>query len=97
MNKEPTQAHRRYLPVDYRKQNVFVTRVKAPAKQNVLSYWDGGSRDYFTLHRAGKVNHVSASPFQGEAASVELQTGDVLVRTGVFCGKPATAEVVYVE
>ena len=95
---ELASVHARYLPAGYRKRNVFVSIVQPGARRNVDSYWQGGSRDYFTLHRNGQAV-ACENGNQGIGTYVdkplELQAGDVLVRTGVFCGKTSTATVTY--
>lgn len=62
--------------------------------QNVDSYWDGGSKDFYHvvnidtgLNVAPEGNH----PF-GDHGKVgyKLISGDILIRTGTFCGKPST-------
>jgi hypothetical protein len=64
------------------------------------TYWDGGSRSSY--HAVNLSNRkVSSAPqyappqFGGPAAdhTVTLPAGAAIVRTGVFCGKPATAAV----
>lgn len=99
MNIEPAEAHRKYLPDGYRKHKVIVSR-RAPGKAQVRSYWDGGSRYEFTLIRDGIRTGVTQSinPLHPPGDThIELQAGDVLVQTGIFCGKTATAIITYVE
>lgn len=96
---KPAQEYSRWLPSGYRKRQVRVQRVTGPRKARVTSYWDGGSIDYFTLHRGGRAIPVSkAPPFPVfEERYEELQPGDVLVETGKFCGKQATAIITFVD
>lgn len=95
----PASAFRRYLPADYRKKTVSVALDVAPHKASVNSYWDGGSRSGYTLFPAsGGCVDASRSPGfpKFENQTVQLNPGDVLVRTGVFCGKPATAHILFI-
>lgn len=101
MNIEPAEAHRKYLPDGYRKRKVIVSR-RAPGKAQVRSYWDGGSRSYFSLVRNGVHSGVTRdiNPLHApdrDDTCIELIAGDVLVQTGIFCGKKATAIITYVE
>ncbi len=93
--------HRRYLPDGYRKREVYVEEAKAGARVRVDSYWDGGSRDYYTLYRNGVGRPVASGNcgighFNPED-KLELLAGDVLVRTGVFCGKTSCATLTFVK
>jgi hypothetical protein len=100
MNIESANNHRAVLPAGYKKHKVIVARYPAPYKANVRSYWDGGSCSYYTLIRGGGQFNVTKpiNPLHPPAdTSIELQAGDVLVQTGIFCGKKATAVITYVE
>lgn len=63
------------------------------------TYWDGGSKSEYRLVRIsdGKVLPLSYShnppQFGGTETTVELQPGQVLIRTGTFMGKPATCYI----
>ena len=99
--KEPAAPYRgKYLPASYRKPNVFTERVPSGTTRNVDSYWDGGSRDNYELHRNGTVT-VPTNGNCGIGVYVDrplvLEKGDVLVRTGVFCGKTSTATITFVD
>jgi hypothetical protein len=95
---KPASEFAKYLPHGYRKRTVFVDRRPA-GPQNVASYWDGGSRACFTLHRGGGAQPVGVDPHSHgmRACEMELQPGDVLVEHGTFCGKTATARITFVE
>lgn len=96
---EPVAAHRKYLPEGYRKHKVIISR-RAPGPARVASYWSGGSRSYYTLFRNGDAIPVTKSinPLHPPAdLDIDLLHGDVLVQTGTFCGKTATAVITYVE
>jgi hypothetical protein len=100
MNIESANDHRAVLPAGYRKHKVIVARYPAPYKAQVRSYWDGGSRYEFTLIRNGIRTGVTQSinPLHPPGDTrIELQAGDVLVQTGIFCGKTAAAIITYVE
>lgn len=99
MNIESANDHRKYLPDGYRKRKVIVSR-REPGKAQVRSYWDGGSRYEFTLIRNGIRTGVTQSinPLHPPGDTrIDLSAGDVLVQTGIFCGKTATAIITYVE
>lgn len=95
----PASAFKAYLPGDYRKKTVSVAPAVQPHSASVNSYWDGGSISYYTLFREGAQQAVSRSPgFPGfKNQTVDLKPGDVLVRTGCFCGKPATAHIMFIK
>jgi len=95
----PASAFKQYLPGDYRKKTVSVALDAKPHAASVNSYWDGGSRSYYTLFRDGASHAVGRSPGfpKFENQTLELTPGDVLVRTGVFCGRPATAHIMFIK
>lgn len=97
--KESAKLHAAYLPHGYKKHNVFVRRVTLPYKAGVASYWSGGSKSYFVLYRAGQVTPVGQDPgFPAKPTlGLELMAGDVLVESGTFLGKTATACITYVD
>lgn len=98
---ESAKKYTRFLPEGYRKHNVFVSRVKAPAHVNVSSYWSGGSKSYFVLYPGGTLAVQSVGKDPGFPAKptplLDLVAGDVLVESGTFCGKTATAKITFVE
>lgn len=100
MNREPAANYRRYLPADYRKREVVVSRSTA-GRYDVGSCWDGGSRSSFQLIRNNQCRSVtkdSSSPFnRGLDTHIETLPGDVIVETGVFCGKAATAHITFID
>ena len=57
------------------------------------SYWSGGSRIDFVVHNLN-TNQDSIPPAGhypwNTPNDYTLQPGDVLIETGIFCGKPAT-------
>ncbi len=80
----------------YRKHHVYVTVSKSV---NVNSYWDGGSIENFTLvHKnnprmplrilEGQTPNTPANPHGSDHV---LLPGEIIIQTGVFMGKPATA------
>lgn len=83
---------------DYRKHDVYVHVVETVTLSG--TYWDEGSRDTYTAvnlstRRAVPAPQWAPSQFGGPQAAptVTLPAGVAIVRTGVFCGKPATATV----
>ena len=64
------------------------------------TYWDGGTRSTYTAvdlatHRSQGAPHYNPPQFGGPTASPEvaLPIGTVIVETGIFCGKKATAYI----
>jgi hypothetical protein len=64
------------------------------------TYWDGGSRDTYTAVNLSTRRAISAPQFDPPqfggpqaAPTVTLPAGVAIVRTGVFCGRAATATV----
>jgi hypothetical protein len=92
--------HQQYLPNGYRKKSVSVAKVKAPYSKSVASDWSGGSKSYYTLYKGGKgdgepVGGSSWGKTPDNFPKVTLEAGDVLVESGVFCGKTSTAHITY--
>lgn len=82
----------------YKKHSAFVSIATAVTLSG--TYWDGGSRDTYTaVNLANFTRNTSpqfAPPQFGgprEAPRIELPDDVVIVRTGTFCGKKATAHV----
>lgn len=81
-----------------RKRKCFIHVVRAGETCHTPSYWDGGSRDEWrVIRRAGTTEHVPTNhPFfnwRGMTDHVVVQHGDLLIKTGTFCGKPATPAI----
>jgi len=96
----PASAFRHLLPSDYRKKTVAVYLDYPAGHKSVNSYWDGGSRTYYTLYPRGGARPVEVSKNPGfpgfKNQTVDLCPGDVMVETGIFCGKPATARIYFI-
>lgn len=98
---EPASKHRDVLPVGYRKHRVIVYR-QTPGAINVSSYWDGGSRYEYLLIRGRNRTDVTKrinplNPPSRFSLELDLKAGDVLVKHGISCGKPAFAVITYVD
>lgn len=77
----------------YRKRTVVVTLAKSLQLQG--TWWDGGSRDVYTVYNlttGAKKSTPVHVPFSGTPTAPvwEIERGTVVVQTGTFCGKPAT-------
>lgn len=86
--------------IGYKKHQVFYSTAPAGRMQMLRSYWDGGSRDYYAAWNAeGKriPLPVGGSYFEKMPDGYTPAPGDVLIRYGVFCGKPATADITVYE
>jgi hypothetical protein len=83
--------------VGTRKRKCYVDELPAGREMRLRSYWDGGSRDVYTAFDAqGKRLDVSVSgapAFTAEPQPWTPQPGDVLVVTGVCCGKESTPRI----
>lgn len=102
LTQDSPKNHQQYLPSGYRKKSVSVAKVNAPYTTDVSSDWSGGSKSYYTLYKGGVGN---GEPVGGSSwgktpdnfPKITLEAGDVLVKSGVFCGKTATANITYCE
>lgn len=86
-----------------KKQSAIVVRNKSKVGLS-CTYWDGGSRsEYFSVNvatgRATPLGHYAPPEYSGRALDPEhvIQAGTVVVRAGVFCGKPATPIVYFAD
>lgn len=81
-----------------RKQKCFVTELAQARELNTASYWSDGSRDQFVVLNlaSGKRTSPPIGQYPMFDAKYTLQPGEVLIRTGVFCGKPATPEITFI-
>lgn len=82
----------------YKKHKAFVHVHATVALQG--TYWDGGSRSTYTAVRLVDGFSLGAPQYAPpqfggprDTPVVEIPAGVVIVETGVFCGKPATASV----
>lgn len=95
MQFKPTRTAR--MITDSKKRTFLLTVIKGtePSERVLSSYWDGGSRDYWTMfHFDGlKCVHddvvIWLGSFYGEAKKNKQSPGQVLVNTGVMQGKPS--------
>lgn len=86
---------RKLLPfVPTKKRSVFISFYE---KVNLTgNYYDGGSKsDYMLLKMNGKKQTLTGKrPFwDGGDDDVTLEPGDIVLETGMFCGKTATPHV----
>lgn len=77
-----------------RKKRFYFSLVSTP--QSTDSYWSGGSRDQYSLVNLN--TGINSFPPAGQYPwttenRYTLQPGDVLIQTGIFCGKPATPHI----
>lgn len=77
-----------------RKREFYLSLCETPYSKDCNSYWDGGSRDNYTvLDMNGK--YLETPPrgngtFNKFADPYTIKPGTLLMETGIFCGKPAT-------
>jgi len=79
-----------------KKRAVYIKVVPNGKTIETPSYWDGGSRDYWTIHQLGDSKTLSSNhpAFEkGAASSVTMDLGIVLVRNSIFMGKPSIPAV----
>ena len=74
-----------------RKKEFWFSLVSHPLSTNV--YWSGGSRSEYQVYNVN--TRKSSTPPQGSYPwttpnDYTLKPGDVLIETGMFCGKPKT-------
>jgi len=83
---------------DYRKQQAYLIVCERVTLSD--TYWDGGSRSEYAAVNLTTGRHAGAPQYAPPqfggprtAPEVDLPAGVAIVRTGTFCGKPATAAV----
>lgn len=96
--KLPAKLFRKYLPSHYTKRDVYVKLTDKVSLYNLN--WDGGSRYTYTAltidggRVAGSTEKYSMmAPWNNpaEGMTMPVPSGYVVVQTGHFCGKQATA------
>lgn len=100
--KVPTKDVKRIASLfpDYRKRNVTLRESNCVTLMNLN--WDGGSRDTYTLvdlttRTTTPLGNSMAAPWDNsdEGRKVDIPQGFAVVRTGTFCGKPATMNITF--
>ena len=83
---------------NYKKHKAFVHVAETVSLSG--TYWDSGSRSTYTAVRLADGYSLGAPQYAPpqfggprETPVVEIPSGVVIVETGIFCGKPATASV----
>jgi hypothetical protein len=98
---EPAKAHSRYLPYGYRKHNVFVTHCEPGTSISINTDWSGGSRDSYVLFSSPEDTNPkpigSGAWGKSETPKITLEQGQILVQSGIFMGKTATAHIYYCD
>ena len=89
-----------YFPITSRAAGLSGTRKRKFAfdpghtVMNVDSYWDGGSKSVYQVHNIDSgldIVPAGNAPFGASGrVGYALITGDVMIETGISCGKPAT-------
>ena len=82
---------RKLLPSGYRKRTV---RIVVTDSVSPFGYWwDGGSRTDWSHYRKGQRQSIvlPGYPFTESAPSIEIDEHNIVVTSGTFCGKTATA------
>jgi len=80
----------------YKKRKAFIQSRTEKSLSN--TYWDGGSRSSYTIVNLS-TGQVIPCPqnaplhFNGTAPTIKIDDDTVIIETGVFCGKTATASV----
>jgi len=91
-----------FLPIPYRKRSVFVYAYDTDEdfQQSINSYWDGGSKSYYTMLETanpGRNIPLTTDPTTNfpkfTDRSVRVPLGYCILESGVFCGKTATAKI----
>jgi len=88
------------LLYSYKKKTVFIQAYPPDTEYHIDSYWDGGSKTTYTL-----INLLGSCSFPTPEKSskgypgnyYKLRPGEILLSTGFFCGKPATAGFAFRE
>lgn len=85
---------RRAFPANKKRKAILWTTGEA----RINTSWSGGSKDaHVLLNERGETlelpPHAGAAQFGGEAPTIKLGDGQVLVTAGTFNGKPATPKL----
>ena len=82
---------RRLLPSGYRKRTVRIVVTDSVTPNGY--YWDGGSRTDWTHYRDGIVQSIKLPgyPFCERAPSIAIDDHNIVVTSGTFAGRTATA------
>ena len=80
----------------YKKRKAFIQSREKITLSN--TYWDGGSRSSYTVVTlsTGQITpcpQYSPPEFGGFTPSIAIDNDTVIIETGIFCGKTATASV----
>jgi len=80
-----------------RKCKFFLSTILPGNPVSHNSYWDGGSRSYYSIHNISTGQSIQPNcnpgfPALASRTSV-LKDSEILVETGVFCGKPSTPSI----
>lgn len=85
--------------LNYKKRTVYLVQGPTPKNKELRSYWDGGSRDYYSVYEiaTGRIETMGSNHpfFERDKPSTlkELPPGFLLIETGVFCGKPSMMRI----
>ena len=77
------------------KKSKFLLTLANNATYHTASYWDGGSRGYYSvLNFKNGANRIPGSEnyptFKSETI---LENDEILIRTGISCGKPSMVHI----
>lgn len=88
-----------YLPSGYRKKSV---RLEVQNKVCVKCYWDGGSKITFSLNNLTSGRYIQGlgiDPWNKDPNDpkfyFEIPSDTYVLESGTFCGKPATATLIF--
>lgn len=78
-----------------RKRKFYFHKRTVGAPNNTASYWDGGSRDVYSVLNimTGQSKTPPVGQYPTYQASYTLEPNEILICTGTFLGKPATPSI----
>lgn len=77
------------------KKRSFFLSISNGREISTSVYWSGGSRDAFSVLNieTKKIKIPPTGSYPNFKAGYTLEENEILIKTGIFCGKPATVNI----
>lgn len=81
------------------KRKFFLSTTTKDKEHNCASYWDEGSKSNYSIYNylTKQWRSIPTGSYPTFKATCQLENFELLIKTGIFCGKEATPHITCLE